>query len=287
MMKLQLSKGFHLQFHQIARLLEQAKVLHSMGEFSPHAAAEAMGFSMGKVESIASFGSAMGVLKPKTYLPTAFGELVLGQDTYFDDVGTLWLCHYYMATDPRCVVWQRMVNHVLPQNGVVDADGAKAYFSDLSEHFSAQSVARHLRKELHVFFNAYTEQQFNRLHYLVEENGKFHIGRPVPVPDLVFAAAVVMFRDHTHPKSTAVDIPTLCSADNSVGRVFAMNETTVREMLERLHRRGVLTIESRADLDQVRLPTPAPADIGSSANVGEVREAVVDPMRQYYSERWR
>jgi hypothetical protein len=254
MTKVQLSKGFLLQFHQIARLLRHI-TQNKQKRFAQAILSEALGLSVGMVEQLASLAVAIGLIKRITYAPTELGCVIAEYDAYLDDVGTLWLCHYNLASNPFNLIWNRMVNQVLPNEPMVTLTLAKGYFSDVLATLSPKNGNKQIRNEITVFFNAYTEQQFNRLHYLTEEDGKFRINQPVPVPDLIVAAAVVIFRDRISPQATAVDIPTLCAAENSIGRVFVLPETTVRETLERLHRRSVLTLESRADLDQVRLPT--------------------------------
>lgn len=96
MMKVQLSKGFHLQFHQIARLLRhvaQSKQ-RRVGQVT---LSEALGLSIGMIEQLASLAVAMGLIKWITYAPTDLGRVIAEHDAYFDDVGTLWLCHYNIS----------------------------------------------------------------------------------------------------------------------------------------------------------------------------------------------
>lgn len=49
-----------------------------------------------------------------------------------------------------------------------------------------------------------------------------------------------------------LDVSTLASAPNSPGRVFAMTERQVQDLLEQVEGTGSVYVETRADLDQVR-----------------------------------
>ena len=56
---------------------------------------------------------------------------------------------------------------------------------------------------------------------------------------------------HTAGAAT-LDASNLASAPNSPGRVFAMTERQVRDLLEQVEGTGSVYVETRADLDQVR-----------------------------------
>ena len=108
-------------------------------------------------------------------------------------------------------------------------------------------------KELQAFFRSYTDYRFSRLRYLVLADGGYRLAdRPAPVPEDVLLALALRYRDRTWPGSTGLEIPDLCRGDNSPGRLLNLGESVLRESLESLHRRGLVGIESRANLDQIR-----------------------------------
>jgi len=90
------------------------------------------------------------------------------------------------------------------------------------------------------------------------------------VPPLIFCAAVLSYRQRFAPRTVTLDISALASRANSPGRVFGLTERQVRDLLEDVQGLGYLYVESRADLDQVRLR----ADF-----------LVPDVVRRYYEER--
>ena len=53
-------------------------------------------------------------------------------------------------------------------------------------------------------------------------------------------------------KFLGLEIPTLIHADNSPGRLMRQREAYIRKALDELHEAGLLTIESKANLDQIR-----------------------------------
>ena len=75
---------------------------------------------------------------------------------------------------------------------------------------------------------------------------------PAPVPPPILLAPALVYRDRRQPGSSGVEIPTLVYADHSPGRIMRQGELYVRRALDELHEAGRLTIESRANLDQVR-----------------------------------
>jgi hypothetical protein len=80
------------------------------------------------------------------------------------------------------------------------------------------------------------------------------------IPELILLASILIYRERYEPKTPALQIETLVSAPNSPGRVFNMEGSDFRKILEELHKKGDIYIESSADLDQVRFK----GDIGSN-----------------------
>ena len=110
------------------------------------------------------------------------------------------------------------------------------------------------RKELRAFFAAYAEEVFYKLAYLREIKSKVYAPTRdvVIVPPQIFLAAALIHRDRFHPGASGVEIPTLIHGDNSPGRLMRQREGYIRKALDELHEAGLLTIESKANLDQVR-----------------------------------
>lgn len=252
--KLQLTNGYSPRFDQISRVLIYVAGRTDTAKVPQAAIAAGTGLAVRQVENLASLATGLGLLRPVVYKPTPLAALILEHDRFFDDLGTLWLCHYNLAVDPRHVIWNRMTNTILPAaREPVTAAAVAGQFDDLREQFTEQSIAKHVPKELQAFFRAYADYRFSRLKYLVAADGGYRLAeRSAPVPDEVLLALALRYRDRAWPGSTGLEIPDLCRGENSPGRLLNLGEAGLREGLESLHRRGLVGIESRANLDQIR-----------------------------------
>jgi hypothetical protein len=120
-------------------------------------------------------------------------------------------------------------------------------------------MEEHLAAELQTCYNAYTKQDLARLRYVevVDTNTyALRIGH-APLDPLILLFAIYDYAERFSPGATALEIPALRHAENSPGRVFDLTEAKLRNLLDRLHRAGHLTIERQADLDQVTLSDQA------------------------------
>ena len=88
---------------------------------------------------------------------------------------------------------------------------------------------------------------------LEQEHGKYHPIRNQDIPVFILLASIIRFRDVYFTGASAIGINEICDAENSPGRLFFLDESFLRTKLETLKRNGLIGIESRADLDQVRL----------------------------------
>lgn len=257
--KLQVGNGYYLDFDQLARLLH-ASVQDGRARIPQADLAAAIGVADRKVENLGSLASQLGLIRKGSYKPTPLGLLIYERDPFFDDIGTLWFLHYVIGSDPRAIIWNRIVNILLPKQLRFTRKRLRAAFDDLREWFSEGSIKKHVLKEINTFLDAYTNQSFARLVYLRAEGEWYALGYRAPIPPLVLAASIAHFRGDRRAGDTAVSIPDLCAAPDSPGVVYQLPEERLRLMLEELNTQPGFSLESRADLDQVRL-SPEQTDI--------------------------
>ena len=267
--KLQLTNGYAPMFGQLSRVLvflassDQAKI--------PAAnIVEAIGISDNHVKNVVSIASAMGLVIPRVLRLSDLGQVVVAHDPYFDDLGTLWLCHYQIASNPRHLVWNRCCNSLLPEARGPIALSA-SHFADLAEQYTEKTLQKHVVKEIRAFVRAYTVHRFRNLDYLQVVDGRCTLSEtPAPVPPLILLATIVVYRDAVQPGASGMEIPLLCRGENSPGRILHLGEWKLRTALEALSQQGRIEIESRANLDQIRFAAhPSPAGL----------------LAQYYEER--
>ncbi len=267
--KLQIGNGYNLEFDTLARLLDMV-CRDERGRIPMEELASVMGVADRQAKHLAALANLLGLTEQIIYKPTALGRLVKERDPFFDDLGTLWFLHYVSGSDPRAIIWNRIVNTIIPKQPRFTRERLRAEFDDLREWFSDDSIKKHVLKELNTFLDAYTNQTFSRLVYLRAEGEWYALGYRQPIPPLVLAAGIAHFRGDKRAGDTAISIPDLCSAPNSPGVVFQLPEDNLRLMLEELKTQPGISLESRADLDQVRL----------SPDLTEV-----DLMKRYYDNR--
>lgn len=269
--KLQLTKGFFVDFNLIARMLSYAVEHQGRGRISPDAYAVDIGISTSRVENLSSLAVAFALIRQVVLTPTALGQAIHNHDPFLDDLGTLWLLHYIVSSNDRYVVWNRLVNRVIPENDRFSTAIARAYFDDLGQFYTEHSIDKHLRKEIGAVWNAYTAQNFRHLDYIGPESEQIYVrGDREPVPPHVFYAAVLLYGERFSVGSMTLDVPTLAANASSPGCVFGLTERQVRDLLEEIESLGYVYVETHADLDQIRF---------------RYDHDFVDVVRRYYEER--
>jgi hypothetical protein len=251
---LEFTRGFYVHFDQISRILNFVARDETRSRFSANSLAGATGLSSDQASTQARIAAAMGLLVPRSYRPTAFGQLVADRDVFLEGLGTLWVCHYALSASPRRLVWNHLTNCLLPTEGAASLERVRATLQPLSSLWTANTWRINLRQEVTSFFNAYTEQAYRQLRYLRQtDDGTYALtDSPVPVPPGAFLAILLIYRDRFHPGASGLEVDAICTADHSPGRLLHLDELGVRTLLNRLHEAGQLAIEAKADLDQVR-----------------------------------
>ncbi len=256
--KLQLSNGYYAEFDQFARILSATTALRHFGRIPSAEIVGRAGLADVQVKNLGSLMVGMGLLYAITYRPTELGEVIAACDPFFDDLGTLWILHYNVASDPRHIVWNRIANSVVPSQRRITSESCRAVFEDLRASVSEASFKKHVPKEIRTVLNAYTQQQFSRLVYLRADGSGFVPGYREQVPPLVLAASIARFRDRHRPGHTAITVEDLLTCPNSPGVILGLGEDRMRPLLEALRHEPGISVESRADLDQVRLVDSTP-----------------------------
>lgn len=254
-MSLKLTAGYRLDLLQISRLL-QYSIENNSDKATRKTVADGVGLSAARVGRLWMMGTALGLFNKGNWVATELGQIVYEHDPYLDDIGTLWLLHYILASNPDIVVWNCMTNEVVPNNRVVTTDIAKPYFSEKMQEFSELSFDVYLNKEIRSYLNAYTEQKFQHLRYLVtDDDSSFEWGDKAPLPPYIALACILHYRDKFMSNTVTIDIEHLSKSYNSLGRIINLTKRQVRDLLEDIERLGFVFVESRADLDQVRFRT--------------------------------
>ena len=255
--KLRLTNGYPVSFDLLARLLTLINQ-DARGKIPTKDLSASLGVADNHMEFLGHIAFALGLTHAITFRPTTFGKLITSQDTFFDDIGTLWFLHYAISSEPHYLVWNRFANSIMPKQNPFTLKDFRASFDDLRLLFAPTSYVRYVNAETRAILDTYINQQFSRLAYLRETDKGYGLGYRQPVPVHVLAASIARFRDRHQAGNTAVSVRDLLSAPNSPGVVFQMPEHTLRAGLEQLRHGHGFSLEARADLDQLRFAEDIP-----------------------------
>ncbi len=252
-LKLQLSAGYYLRFDHLAKLISYISRKTDNPKLSNNLLAEKMGMSVKMIDNLLSYSVALGLKKKRKFELDELANIIYKSDPFFLSQKTLWFLHYFLTSNKEYVAWNRLINIVFYKENKVTTEKAMPYFRDLIGQFTEKSIKRNIPKEINSFFNAYTEQNFCRLEYIKKiSNHSYNIQNDFKVPDLCILASCYLYRDRYASGATALEIPDLSRDENSPGRVFRISEYQLRLTLERLHAKRYISVESRANLDQIR-----------------------------------
>jgi len=255
--KLRLTNGYPVNFDLLARLLALISQ-DNRGKIPAKDLTASLGVADNHMEFLGHIAFALGLTQAITFRLTALGKLVVAQDTFFDDIGTLWFLHYVISSDPHYIVWNRFANGIMPKQHPFTLKDFRASFNDLRLLFAPTSYVRYVNAETRAILDTYINQQFSRLAYLRKTDEGYGLGYRQPVPVPVLAASIARFRDRHQAGNTAVSVRDLISARDSPGVVFQMPEHTLRAGLEQLRHGHGFSLEARADLDQLRFAEDIP-----------------------------
>lgn len=196
-----------------------------------------------------------GLLKSRTSTITPLGESIVTGDTYFEKLESLWIIHYTVASNPKWVVWYRIINEVMANYDQFGVEWtAKEFFDDLNDQFSERTITQKLPKEVGAVYASYTRSELAKLS-LIEEVGKglFKRNEPVDVPPLTFLYGLIKYRDSIAPGSSAMTVEEIANGVDSPGRVMFVSEYRVRNILSKLHDHNLIRLELFGDLDQISI----------------------------------
>lgn len=270
--QLEVTSGFHLHADKFSRVLTYLAHERRSGGSLYEQLKDATGMSHSQVKAFVQYGVQTELWLSRSLRVTPLGYLIDEHDPFFDRLGTLWLLHYLFASNSLLVVWNYMCNAVLPSVPEISKAEAADQFLPFVGQWSESTIHENVRKELRAFFADYTLEIFAPLNYLREvQHNVYAVTQDVAlVPPLILLATALVYRDRLWPGSSGVEIPALVHADHSPGRIMRQRESNVRRALGELHEADLLTIESKANLDQVRFRSGM---------------TWLDAVRGYYQER--
>jgi hypothetical protein len=251
--KLQVSNGYSLDAAQNAMLLTYISERPNIRKFARRDMMEGTGLSEGQTESLASIGAAIGLVTPRTTVLTPFGKLVASHDLFLDSLVTLEFCHFLGAGNVRNLIWFMVFNDLLATQKPTDQPGWSAWLRDrLAGQYTPRSLVKHVAHEVRFLLDAYTVKNFKKLNLLTESPEKtFTLRRYTALQPHTLAAMIYLVGQQHQARLVAFS--DLYAEPGSPGRVFGLDSTTLRQMVETLHQKAWIRFEVRHGLDQIRL----------------------------------
>ena len=113
-------------------------------------------------------------------------------------------------------------------------------------------MTKKIPREIAIILDTYATKAFSKLAIIQKERNSFVFCRATQFSPEILAATALIFRQRYNPNASGISIEALIRAPNSPGRILNLEESTIRKVFEQSHRKGLLYVERKADLDQVR-----------------------------------
>jgi len=72
------------------------------------------------------------------------------------------------------------------------------------------------------------------------------------IAPFIWLACILVFRERYFPGVASLENAHLFTDEYSPGRILRQNEAQIRMVLDQLHNKGLVTVETRLGLDQIR-----------------------------------
>lgn len=207
---------------------------------------------------------------------TELGKLVLKNDPYLEDIGTLWVLHYELVNKKEFVpAWYFFFNELkmksftqddfvrLINNYSVNILGAEKppatrLSTDDFNCILGTYVSKGSLQASRVSPESNIDCPFGELGLLGVDSLKDKTYRkkqasPDLLPDFIVLYAILRYRDKSSRAANALTIEELLNAPSSPGKAFNLDTFTLLEVLRRLESRGLVRVIRTAGLDEVRL----------------------------------
>lgn len=249
--------------------LEENKLI-----FSAPDAMDCLGVGSKMVKSIKYWLLASHLVEDKreknakhSLIPTDyFGELVKKYDPYLEDIFTLWIIHYYITSDIEFnTVWNLFFNRFAATEfsktamvNRINDECNKIYYKGNSLYNSIEADCGVILKMYSSSEETVSDPEENLISPLSElgllarssERGNYMKTKPL-YNKLDRLAVLYVIVSNLEDNKTSVDIDTLVSQDNNIGKVFNLDRNMINDYLDRLRQEGFIQLNRTAGLDMV------------------------------------
>lgn len=251
---LALNRGYPIRASHVSRILRAAQERQAEKEpIKRDDLAAELSISWARVQGTINVMRKAELLKPKN-APTPLGNLVMGHSPHLDDDGLLWFLHYLLASNPHLVLWSHLFDQALGGREEITITEVTTQHAILAGRWSTDTLEVKVPKELGAIIRTYSDEMFVPLGLLGRRDiGAYDAPRDAGmIPPLIWLACLLAYRDRYYPGAASLETPLIVDAHFSPGRILRQREAAVRRALDELHNAGLLAVETRSGLDQVR-----------------------------------
>lgn len=247
----------------------------------------ALGVGKNMVRAVRFWAQSCGIVEPRFgggHTVSSFGETVLGEgggDPFLEDIRTLWLIHWKLATNVEhpLLAWDFLLNRYqepeLAPSVVIKALHKEAAKSE--QRLSLITIEQHFDVFLHTYFptrgrkgdvqEENLDSPLTELELImrvgereVDSGGRresVYVFRREEKPDIspkLFAYCVADFLNQRYPNEETLPANGVANAHGSPGQIFKLPDDIVRERLRNLvsETSGALRFTESANQQQVR-----------------------------------
>lgn len=250
--KIQVTNSFAIQFSYLSQFLQYATKNSDRAKIPRSEYVTHLGLTNRHAEAVCSVAVALNLVVPKKLTVTNVGRIMAEGDPYLEYMGTLWMLHYNVASNKKWLIWNTLLNEVFPSRQKITPEEARESFSGLREKLSKFTMNKKVRREIAVILDSYTTRSFSKLGIIQKEDNAYIFHKTDQVPPEILTATTLVFKQRYDPNASGVSMETLIKAPNSPGRILNIEESTMRRILDQANHKGLLFIERKADLDQIR-----------------------------------
>jgi hypothetical protein len=244
-MAIGISKTFPMDLDLISRLL---RFYGERPGVKPDEVGRAVGLNRPKIDGLNKLMGYLGLQHRRSL--TLLGKLILENDKYLQDLGTLCVFHYLLCSNHDAEVWYYASSQFVPYHKRFTRD---EFVRAIDEAGIGRGNTR-LRADQSLFLNAYTSEDYQALQsleYLTRlesRDEQYRAAAIERVPPLVLGFALYD-RRMAGVQTQTISINNLLTLDGQVGKVFLFRREPLLGKLRQLEARGLLGITQVADLD--------------------------------------
>jgi len=258
---IEMAVGFSQNFGISLRILSAA--LHAFskkGRISRQELMRLLGVGDNKAEATVTWLGYLGLRDNINGKVTPLGNTLLPLDLHFENIGTQWIFHYKLTSNPKAEVWYLLSNEFLP--------GQMWFSFEETINFLVSKGLRskndkHLRTDVSIFLRSYiSEDAFKKTNYLKTEEppkriisqNRFYKNPSLDISPYLIAYIIFDQRKQKFRNSATITIGELLTLDGNIGKVLSLNRKKLEKILKLLSSTQydqLVDIYTRAGLDQV------------------------------------